>query len=99
MLNSKARSALSSLASKLEPSVVLGKGGPSEAVLGHLELELDRHELVKLRFTDFKEGRRDIARELAEKAGAELVRIVGNVAILYRRNPDPEKRKIDIATA
>jgi RNA-binding protein len=94
MLTSKRRSALSALASKMEPSVSLGKGGPTEAVLKHLELELARHELVKLRFVDFKEGRRELALELAEKTGAELIRVVGNVAVLYRPDPDPEKRKI-----
>jgi RNA-binding protein len=94
MLTSKRRSALSALASKIEPSVSLGKGGPTDAVLKHLELELGRHELVKLRFVDFKEGRRELALELAEKTGAELVRVVGNVAVLYRRESDPAKRKI-----
>ena len=33
-------------------------------------------------------------RELAEKAGAELVRVIGHVAIIYRPSPDPEKRSI-----
>ena len=96
MLTSRQRGRLTALANKLEPSVSLGKGGPSPALLAHLQAELERHELVKLRFTDFKEGRQELARELAERAGAELVRVLGNTALLYRRHPDPEKRSVEL---
>lgn len=96
MLTSKQRSRLSALATKLEPVAALGRGGLSEGVIDHLKAELDRRELLKLRFADFKGSRDDYARELAEKAGCELVRVIGNVAIFFRRHPDPEKRTVDL---
>lgn len=96
MLTSKQRSYLSALATKLEPVAALGRGGMSEAVVKHLAAELDRRELLKLRFTDYKESRDEFARSLAEASGCELVRVIGNVAVFFRRHPDPDKRAISL---
>jgi RNA-binding protein len=96
VLTSKQRSYLSALSNKLEPVAALGRAGLSEAVVKHARTELERHELIKLRFTDYKETREDFARELAEKTGAELVRVIGNVAVFYRASPDPDKRGITL---
>ena len=93
MLTSKQRALLASLASTLDPVVHLGKGGPTEALAATLTKALDDHELVKVRFVDFKDSRRDVARELAEAVGAELVRVIGNVAVFWRESSDPDKRK------
>ena len=48
---------------------------------------LDHHGLVKIRFTDFKEEKKRLAVEIAERAGAELIARVGNVAVYYRPAP------------
>lgn len=95
MLNSKQRSHLAGLAQTLEPQIMLGKGGASEAFVGQLERILADHELVKLRFVDFKESRHELAVELAARTKSELVRVIGNVAVFFRRNPNPEKRTVD----
>ena len=94
MLDSKQRSHLSSLSNKMEPSAALGRDGLTDAVVAHLDRELAIHELVKLRFSDFKGERADLAAQLAEKCGAELVRVLGNTALIFRRNPDPAQRII-----
>jgi RNA-binding protein len=94
MLNSKQRSALTAQANRLDAVVSLGKGGLSEGVVGQLNAELDRHELIKLRFVNFKETKDELVAELSRKTGAEFVRLIGNVALFYRPNPDPEKRQI-----
>ncbi len=93
MLDSATRSALSSLA-KDAVTLHLGKGGPSEALAVQLESLLDAHELVKLRFIDFKDEKRAISESLAERCSCELVRVLGHTAIFFRRNPDPDKRKV-----
>jgi len=96
MLTSKQRAQLSSLANELNPVVFLGKAGAAEGVHEALDKALTDHELIKLRFVDFKGERKDLAVQLAEKAGAELVRVIGHVAIMYRQSPDPEKRTIKL---
>ena len=96
MLTSKQRARLSSLAHDLKPLVHLGKAGAVEGVQEALDKALADHELIKLRFVDFKGERDELARQLADKAGADLVRVIGHVAIIYRPNPDPQKRTIVI---
>jgi len=94
MLTSKQRGYLSSLAATMQPTVMVGKDGLSDGVANALASELAHRELVKLRFVASKDERRSIADSLSRQAGAELVRIIGNIAILYRPADDPDLRKI-----
>lgn len=96
MLTSKQRAHLAALATKLDPVVFLGKAGAAAGVSEALERALADHELVKLRFIDFKGERNELSRQLAAQTGAELIRIIGNVGVFYRQQPDPKKRKIEI---
>ncbi|MEJ5184123.1 MAG: YhbY family RNA-binding protein [Rectinemataceae bacterium] len=96
MLTSRQRSILSSLASKECVVQTMGKYGPTEAFAAKLDELLSHHELVKVKFLDYKDEKREIAEKLAASTGAELVRIIGNNAIFYRQNPDPEHRRIQL---
>lgn len=96
MLTSKQRAHLAGLATRLDPIVFLGKAGAAAGVSEALVRALADHELVKLRFVDFKGERNELARQLAEESGAELIRVIGNVGIFFRQQPDPVKRKIEI---
>ncbi|GAB1482382.1 ribosome assembly RNA-binding protein YhbY [Treponema sp.] len=96
MLTSKQRSYLSKLAASLNPTVMLGKEGASEAVAQALKAEFSHRELVKLRFVSSKDERDDLAAALAASSNAELVRTIGNVAIFYKQANDPEKRTIQL---
>ncbi len=90
------RAELMKLAHHLDPVVTIGKNGASEALERHFERELEQHELVKVRFSDHKEARRQIAPDLAGKTGAILVSVVGHVAVFYRQARNPELRTIRI---
>ena len=85
---------LKALAQRMNATVKLGKQGMSEAFLGGLNAELDRHELVKVRFDEFKDQKKELAPRIAERTGSRLIMRVGNVAVYFRRHPDAEKRKI-----
>jgi RNA-binding protein len=52
------------------------------------------HELIKIKFSEFKEQKKELAPQIAEKTSSHLVHQVGNVIVLYRQQPDPERRKI-----
>jgi RNA-binding protein len=94
MLSSKQRGYLSRLASKLDPVLMIGKEALSSGVEEAFERELHFRELLKVRFTASKDERFDLAASLAEKHEAELVRVIGNTAIFYRKSNDPEHRTI-----
>ena len=75
---------------RLEPLARVGKEGVSAELVSSLRQLLEAHELVKLRFVAHKEERRAMSREIAEQAGAELVDVIGHVAVLYRAAQKPK---------
>lgn len=93
-LSNSTISKLKSLAQRLEPVLALGKAGATDAFLKSLGEALAQHELVKIKFAAFKDERKTIAPQLAEKTGSHLVWIVGHVAVFYRQQPDAAKRKV-----
>ena len=80
---------LKSRAQLLEPVVKLGHAGMSDAFLRSLDSALTLHGLVKMKFTDFKDQKHDLAPQIAEKTGSTLVIQVGNVAVFYRPKVAP----------
>jgi RNA-binding protein len=96
MLTSKQRGYLSGLASQAEPTVMVGKEGSSEGLYRMVAQEFRHRELLKIRFVASKDERNEIAHALAEQTGAELVRVIGNVAVLYRPAEKSEDRTIQL---
>jgi len=92
-LKGQQRSYLSKQAQELKPVVYIGKNGLRETVIASLDKALSDHELVKVRFIDFKDDRQDLSRSLEEATGSVLVRVIGNVGIFYRAAENPEDRK------
>ena len=87
---------LKALGQRLDPVLRIGKEGVTPGFLKSLDEALQMHELVKIKFAALKEQRHELAALVAEKSGAFLAAQVGHVAVLYRANDDPAKRKIDI---
>lgn len=82
------------LAHDLKPVVQIGKNGLTEQLYAALDHELSAHELIKIKFMDFRDERKALTEELAGVSGSTLVGLIGYVAILYREQADPEKRQI-----
>ena len=87
---------LRGIAHGLKPVVYVGQKGVTDALISSTEEAFDRHELIKIKFIDFKEKKQktDIARVLESRTGSHLAGMIGHIAILYRQHPDQEKRKI-----
>ena len=68
----------------MEPMLKVGKAGLSDGFVSTVSEALDRHELVKIKFAEFKEQKKELAPLLAEKTGSHLVMRVGNVMVLHR---------------
>lgn len=95
-LTGSQRKFLRGLAHPLEPIVRLGKNGATEAVLSQIDAALDDHELVKVHAPIPREEKGDLAAHLEAELNAQVVGRIGHVFILYREQPDPEKRKIRV---
>jgi RNA-binding protein len=79
----------------LSPVVTVADKGLTENVLTEVETALNAHELIKVKLRGDRETRRDWVSELVETTRAELVQQIGQVACLFRRNPD--RPRIDLA--
>lgn len=95
-LSNPHRRRLKALAQRLDPVLHVGKHGLSEPFIQSAGEAIDRHELIKIRFEEFKDRRHELAADLARRTGSHLVWIVGHVAVLFRRHPDPARRKINL---
>ena len=89
---------LRGLAHGLKPVIFIGQRGLTPSLTAAFNDALDHHELVKIKFNDFKEKKQKqaIAETIEKTAACELVGLIGHMATFYRRQPDPEKRKVEL---
>ncbi len=73
----------------LKPVVIVGQHGLKPTVLEEVTNALDYHQLIKVKINvGDRELRDEMIGQITQHSQAALVQRVGNVAILYRRNPD-----------
>lgn len=89
---------LRGLAHKTKPVVFVGHKGMTDALVRSLDEALNTHELIKVKFIDFKEKghKKQIAEAIEQQTGSEIVGTIGHIVIFYRQQKDPQKRKIKI---
>lgn len=89
-LNNAQIRALKAQAQRMKATLKIGKEGISQPFLAALDDALKHQELVKVKFDDFKEQKKELTLQLAEKSASHLVTRVGNVVVLYRPKPMEE---------
>lgn len=86
-VNTTFKQSLKAKAHHLKPVVLLGAKGLTPAVIEETNIALTAHELIKIKISGAeKEDRRLIAMELCSQLQAELVQLIGTIAIIYRKN-------------
>lgn len=87
-----------SIGHHLKPVLIVAENGLSEGVVAELERALNDHELIKVQFRiTEREERRALIDELSRVGRCELVQVIGKMALLYRRNPKPNKNLSNIS--
>lgn len=85
MLTSKERAELRAQANSLETTLMVGKGGVTEAVIAEAETQLIARELVKGKVL---EGAmmtpREVCDAICEETGADGVSVIGTKFVIYR---------------
>ena len=85
MLTSKERAELRSQATNLDTTLIVGKGGVTDAVIAEAENQLTTRELVKGKVL---EGAmmtpREVCDEICAATGAEGIGVIGTKFIIYR---------------
>lgn len=95
MLTGKQKRYLRSLAHHLDPILQVGKGGVSDNMLDQVSLALEARELIKVSIlNNCEEEKEEVAEQLAEGTGAELVQLIGKTIVLYRESK--ENKQIEL---
>ena len=91
-LTEKQKKHLRRLAHPMNPIVMLGNAGLTDAVVAELERALTDHELVKVSARIGERDARNVALAmLASRTLSELVQRVGHVGVFYRRRNELPK--------
>ena len=93
-LSVKQRQYLKGLAHELSPVVMVGNNGLTESVIKEIDLNLNAHELIKIRvFGDDRALREALIEAMCSAVNASFVQHIGKLIVLYRTS---EKAKITL---
>ena len=67
---------------------MIGQSGLTAAVLAETKQALACHELIKVKIRAEREERKLICERICIDTGAELIQTIGQIAVIYRLNPD-----------
>ena len=95
-LSSSQRSSLRSQAHHLEPVVLIGKHGITDGNIESINRVLEARELIKIKFREFKDEKLSLSEKIAELTNSQVVGVIGHTVIIFRQNPDSDKRQIHI---
>jgi len=85
MLTSKERAELRAQANTLETTLMVGKGGVTDALIAETENQLDARELVKGKVLEGAMlSPREVCDALCEATGADGVAVIGTKFVIYR---------------
>ena len=87
---------LRGLAHALKPVVFVGQKGLTNSLIDSTDEAFQRHELIKVKFIEFKEKeqKKEITAAIENKTNSRMAGMIGHIAIFYRPQDDPDKRKI-----
>lgn len=92
MLNSKQRAQLRGLASTEDTILHVGKNGIIDTLIKQVNDALVARELIKMKVQDgCMLSPAEAANELAEATKSEVVQVIGNKFVLYKKNPKEPK--------
>lgn len=87
-LSSVARRELRARAHSLNPVVSIAENGLTEAVLKEIDVNLNAHELIKIRvYGDSREDRIAHLEKICSELGAAAVQHIGKLLVVYRPAP------------
>ena len=95
-LSSSQRSYLRSQAHHLEPVVLIGKHGITDGTIESIDRVLEARELIKIKFREFKDEKLSLSEKIVELTNSQVVGVIGHTVIIFRQNPDSDKRQIHI---
>ncbi len=84
------RLALKGRAHALNPTVMIGNAGLTDAVLKEIAASLKAHELIKVKVMAERDQREAIMTEICERLDAAPVQHIGKTLVIYLPKPEAE---------
>ncbi|NLC99972.1 MAG: YhbY family RNA-binding protein [Gammaproteobacteria bacterium] len=85
-----------SIGHHLKPIVTIADNGLTEGVLAELDRALNDHELIKIQLRAERDDRTALIEQLCAQSSSLLIQSIGKVALIYRKNPQPNKNLSNI---
>ena len=97
MITTKQRAHLRGLAMKLNPSMQIGKESLKEQSFKQIEDMLFANELVKIKvLKSCDDDVRTIANKVSEFLQCDVVQVIGNVFVVYKRSSKKDIKHIEL---
>jgi len=88
-LTGKQKNYLRGIAHNLNPVVMIGGKGLTDAVMNEIELALDQHELIKIKLPGNEKAEKvALLAQITSRSNSEPVQIIGRVGVIYRASDD-----------
>ncbi len=85
-----------SIGHHLKPVLIVAGNGLTEGVLAELERALGDHELIKIKLNIPRPRSAPAAiAELCKVGKADLVQVIGKMALIYRKNLQPQQTAVE----
>ena len=92
-LNNEQKKQYKSIGHDLKPVLIVAGNGLTEGVIAELERALADHELIKVEIrSEDREERAAAIAALCKAGRADLVQVIGKMALIYRKNPQVNKQ-------
>ncbi len=85
-----------SIGHHLKPILTIADNGLTEGVLAELDRALNDHELIKIQLRAERDDRKALIDQLCAQSSSLLIQSIGKVALIYRKNPQPNKNLSNI---
>jgi len=91
MVTSKQKKKFRAIGHSLKPIVTVANETISQSVNDEIDRALRDHELVKIKILlNPKSLKKDLLKEILKQQNANLIQLIGNVALLYRKGKEPK---------
>lgn len=88
-LTGKQKNYLRGIAHNLNPVVMIGGKGLTEAVMKEIEQALEQHELIKIKLPSNQKAEKvALLAQITGKSESEPVQLIGRVGVIYRASDE-----------
>ena len=85
-LTTKQKQELKAKAHHLDPQIQIGKNGVTPEQIQTIKTHLKTHELIKIKFNDYKKQKTELSNQITTQTESEQVDLIGNTLIIYKKH-------------